>query len=217
MQHEASDRTAFRRAVFLDKDGTLVENVPYNVEPSAIQLTRNAGRALRRLADEGYALIVISNQPGIAQQRFDFASLERARVHLAGLLASEGVHLDGFYFCPHHPDGSWAEYAYRCACRKPMPGLFLRAARELEIDLSASWMIGDILDDIEAARRAGCRAVLLDIGNETEWLVGELRVPHGRASDLDQAARLICDEGREENRCAQCGQDPHAQSALGAA
>lgn len=191
-----------RAAVFIDKDGTLVENVPYNVDPKRIRLTHHAAHGLRKLAGAGYALVVISNQPGIAHGRFDFAALERARAHLESLLAAEGVRLDGFYFCPHHPAGTRPEYAHRCACRKPMPGLFLQAASELDLDLSTSWMIGDILDDIEAARRAGCRTVLLDVGNETEWRVSPLRTPHGRATDLGFAACFICDSRGKPQRVA---------------
>lgn len=194
----APDRTIFRGAAFIDKDGTLVEDVPYNVDPAHIRLTHHAGSALRALSRAGYALIVISNQPGIALGRFGFPELARARAHLEALLASEGVRLNAFYFCPHHPIGTRPEYAGECGCRKPMPGLLLRAARELQIDLARSWMIGDILDDIEAATLAGCRSVLLDVGNETEWRASALRSPQYRVSDLGVAARLIREGASEQ-------------------
>jgi histidinol phosphatase-like enzyme len=92
--------------------------------------------------------------------------------------------LDGFYYCPHAPDAG-------CDCRKPAPGMLERAAREHGVDLRASWMIGDILDDVEAGRRAGCRTILLDNGNETEWRDGEQRCPDYVARDLAQAAAII--------------------------
>jgi histidinol phosphatase-like enzyme len=110
---------------------------------------------------------------------------------LRRLLAAFGVPLAGFYYCPHHPKGTVAAYTVSCRCRKPAPGLLLRAAAEHGIALDQSWMIGDILDDIEAGRRAGCQTVLIDNGNETEWRVGRRRRPHRVADDLAEAARLI--------------------------
>src|SRR5205085_6378312 len=95
------------------------------------------------------------------------------------------------YHCPHHPDGTVERYARACACRKPQPGLLLRAARDHDLDLARSWLVGDILDDVEAGRRAGCRTVLLDNGHETEWVLTPERLPHHIACDLAQAADLI--------------------------
>jgi D-glycero-D-manno-heptose 1,7-bisphosphate phosphatase len=99
--------------------------------------------------------------------------------------------LDGFYYCPHSPDGVITRYAIPCTCRKPMPGMLYRAAREHGLDLAQSWMVGDILDDIEAGRRAGCRTVLIDNGNETEWKRSPLRTPHLTAPNLYTAAAMI--------------------------
>jgi histidinol phosphatase-like enzyme len=101
------------------------------------------------------------------------------------------VALDGFYYCPHHPRGALARYACECSCRKPQPGMLMRAAREHGIDLPASWMIGDILHDVEAGNRAGCRSLLIDNGNETEWQRGPGRTPTAIAADLFAAATLI--------------------------
>ena len=168
------------KAVFIDKDGTLVDNVPYNVDPSRISLARGAARAVESLSANGFRVIVVSNQPGAALGMFPEAALQSVHAHLAKVLPA----LAGFYYCPHHPDAG-------CACRKPAPGLLERAAREQGIDLGASWMIGDILDDIEAGRRAGCRTILLDVGNETEWRRGEARSPHHVAAGLAQAAEII--------------------------
>ena len=176
-------------AVFLDKDGTLVENVPYNVDPALLRLTRGAVEALRLLADAGYRLFVVSNQPGIALGRFDAAALARLRDALDDRLRAQGIPLAGFYACPHAPVPEGG--ATGCRCRKPAPGLLRQAAEEHGIDLASSWMVGDILDDIEAGRRAGCRTVLLDVGNETVWRPGPLREPHCRAADLLEAARLM--------------------------
>lgn len=169
-----------RRAVFVDKDGTLVVNVPYNVDPDLVQLTPRAVDGIRALNEEGYRIIVVSNQPGAALGRFPEEKLKDVEQRLRELLPA----LDGFYYCPHHPEAG-------CGCRKPAPGLIERAAQEHGVDLAQSWLVGDILDDIEAGRRAGCRTILVDVGNETEWRPGEQRVPHHVVGDLGEAAAII--------------------------
>ena len=179
------------RAVFLDKDGTLIEDVPYNVAPEQIRLTDGAIEGLRRLQDAGYLLVVISNQSGVARGLFPETALERVHGRLVELLAGGGVRLDGFYYCPHHPDGAVAAYATACDCRKPAVGMLLQAATNLGIDLGASWLIGDILDDIEAGNRAGCRTGLIANGNETEWRRSPERRPHYSTGNLDEAAAMI--------------------------
>ena len=103
----------------------------------------------------------------------------------------EDVPLGGFYYCPHYPAGTVSRYAIACACRKPAPGMLLRALREHDLDAERSWLVGDILDDVEAGRRAGCRTVLLDNGHETEWVRSPPRTPDLVAADLADAARLI--------------------------
>ena len=180
-----------RRAVFLDKDGTLVEDVPYNADPARVRLAPGAGAALRALSDAGFALVVVSNQSGVARGYFDCTAVDRVGAHLQQLLAPAGVRLDGYYYCPHHPEGHVAPFARRCPCRKPAPGLLYGAAQELGIALERSWMVGDILDDVEAGRAAGCRTVLVDRGHETEWRPGPLREPHERVTSLEEAARRI--------------------------
>lgn len=180
--------TAARRAVFLDKDGTLVEDLPYNVDPERLRFTPRALPALRLLQAQGWLLVVVSNQPGIALGRFDAAALARLAEGLRQQLADAGITLHGFYACPHAArDPSRPD----CTCRKPAPGLLQRAAGEHGISLAASWMVGDILHDIEAGRRAGCRTVLLDVGHETEWQLSRWREPHHRAADLLEAAQWI--------------------------
>lgn len=182
---------AMKAAVFIDKDGTLIHDVPFNVDVSKIRLRLDAGPALLRLQRQGYVLVLVSNQPGIARELFDEADLEPVWDEIRQRLAGDGVDLEAIYYCPHHPEGSHPRYGLPCHCRKPRPGLLLRAAAERGIDLSRSWFIGDILDDVEAGRRAGCRTVLLDAGSETEWRRGPWRQPHFVASGLVQAANLI--------------------------
>jgi D-glycero-D-manno-heptose 1,7-bisphosphate phosphatase len=182
-----------QRAVFLDKDGTLVEDVPYNVDPALLRFTPNALEGLRLLAAHGYALVVASNQSGLARGLFDRAALVRLQAALEAMLACNGIRLAGFYVCPHAPSSDARRPS--CLCRKPAPGLLRQAARALRIDLARSWMVGDILNDVEAGRRAGCRTVLLDVGHETEWLRTPLRTPHHTARDLLDAARTIVAQG----------------------
>lgn len=180
-----------RAAVFVDKDGTLVEDVPYNVDPTRVRFTRRALEGLRILDACGYPIIVVSNQPGLALGRFDEAALRALAHALAGQLAAAGVRLTAFEACPHHPRGTVHPWGLSCICRKPAPGMLWKAARTHRLALERSWMIGDILDDVEAGRRAGCRTILLDVGHETVWKPGPLRVPHHRARDLLDAAHRI--------------------------
>lgn len=179
------------KAIFLDKDGTLVDDLHYNADPRRIDLVSGAGPALRLLARLDYRFIVVSNQDGVAHGLFTEAEMDAVGNRLADLMFREQLSLDGFYYCPHHPEGKVERYALKCTCRKPLPGMLLQAAREHGIDLRSSWMIGDILHDVEAGNRAGCRTMLLDNGHETEWRLGARRVPTGMAQDLYAAALMI--------------------------
>lgn len=179
------------KAVFLDKDGTLIEDVPYNVDPERIQLTQGAVEGLKLLDAAGYQLIVITNQSGVARGYFPESALVAVEERSRQLLAEVGVSLAGFYYCPHHPDGVVSELAITCSCRKPEPGMLLYAADKHGIDIQESWFIGDILNDVEAGRRAGCRTILIDNGNETEWQLSPERSPHYVVTDLTQAAQVI--------------------------
>jgi D-glycero-D-manno-heptose 1,7-bisphosphate phosphatase len=181
-------------AIFIDKDGTLIENIPHNVDPDAVVLSKKAEEALKLWDAFGYKLIAVSNQSGVAHGYFKSSDVSKVEDRIVQLLKKIDVKLSGFYFCPHHPEGSVAEYSIICPCRKPDAGLFLKAADDLHINLEASWMIGDILDDVEAGRRAGCRTILINNGNETEWILSPLRSPHFIAQDLAEAARFIVSE-----------------------
>lgn len=192
-----------RPAIFLDKDGTVIVDVPYNVDPALIRLAPGAPEGLRALHDAGYPLIVVSNQSGVARGLFPEAALGPVRDRLGEMLAAHGAPLAGFHHCPHHPEGSVAIYARDCDCRKPRPGLITAAAAEHAIDLGRSWLVGDILDDVEAGRAAGCRTVLIDNGNETEWHLTPGRTPHHRAADLAEAARIILEADRSSSPSSQ--------------
>lgn len=179
------------KAVFLDKDGTLIDNVPYNVDPEKMRLVHDGGRALRRLHALGYALIVVSNQPGVALGMFSVEALRAVERRLREMFSDQDVPLAGFYYCPHHPKGRVERYALACRCRKPLPGLIQAAATIHDVGLSRSWMIGDILDDVEAGARARCQTILVDAGNETEWRYGPYRYPTAMVSSLSEAAARI--------------------------
>ena len=180
-----------RKAVFLDKDGTLIENDPFDRTPEHIKWMPGTIDGLRRLHSLGYALIVVSNQGGVAQGHFTVDDLLREELGLRAELARFEIPLAGFYYCPHHPEGNVPSFSIDCYCRKPNPGLLIQAARELDVDLTHSWMVGDILHDVEAGRAAGCRTILLTNGNETEWHLTALRWPDLIADDVLEAARLI--------------------------
>jgi D-glycero-D-manno-heptose 1,7-bisphosphate phosphatase len=172
-------------AIFIDKDGTLIRDVPYNVDPRNIWLMPGVGVALRRLQNEGYKLIVISNQSGVARNLFQENDLLPVNRQIQTLLAPYRVKLDAFYYCPHEPSDG-------CGCRKPMPGMILRAARDHAVEPRISWMIGDILHDIEAGNRAGCRTIHFDNGNETEWVKGTFRRPAYSVETWTEAVQVIC-------------------------
>jgi histidinol-phosphate phosphatase family protein len=180
-----------RRAVFLDKDGTILENVPFNVDPRAMRWLPGAAAGLRLLHEAGFVLVVVSNQSGVALGRFPESALDQVGSRLSELTAAVGARLGGFYYCPHDPEATASAFGGSCLCRKPMPGLLYRAASDLELDLAQSWAIGDILHDVEAGNRAGCRTVLLNNGGETEWKLGPFRRPTFDAPDLAVAARRL--------------------------
>lgn len=180
--------------IFVDKDGTLVHDVPYNVDPERIALLPGVGDGLRALQDAGFLLFVVSNQPGVALRRFPVSALDAVEARLDELLAAFGVIVTAYCWCPHAPAGTRGAIA--CTCRKPRPGLLLDAAITHGVALERSWMIGDILDDIEAGARAGCRTLLVDRGNETRWRAGRLRTPNAIVYQFADAAAMILDGPR---------------------
>jgi D-glycero-D-manno-heptose 1,7-bisphosphate phosphatase len=184
-----------QRAIFLDRDGTLVHPRRYPSRPDDLQLYHGIGPALHDVQAMGFRLVVVTNQSGLARGFFTASDLDRMHEHLCDGLARSGVRLDAIYHCPHHPDGIVPELAIHCNCRKPQPGMLLRAASNLAISLEDSWMVGNILDDIEAGRRAGCRTILVDLGTEAPT-DAPLRRPHYFARDTVQALQIIqCVEG----------------------
>lgn len=150
-----------RPVVFLDRDGTLVRDVGHLHRITDLRLLPGVGRGIRRLRRAGFAVVIVSNQSAVA--RGLLGERELARIHgcLARRLALRGATLDGVYYCPHHPSAGRRPYRRRCGCRKPRAGLLRRAARELGLDLSTAYMIGDHPRDVAAGRSVGARTVLL--------------------------------------------------------
>jgi D-glycero-D-manno-heptose 1,7-bisphosphate phosphatase len=180
-----------RKAIFLDKDGTLIPDIPFNCDPTKITVEANILEGLRLLREENYLLIIITNQPGVGLGYFSEAQLAVAMAKLQMLLQEAGILIDDIYYCPHHTESEIPKYRQICDCRKPSPGLLISAAQDHNIDLASSWMIGDILNDIEAGNRVGCRSILIDNGNETEWLNGQYRKPAYVCKTINDAAIYI--------------------------
>jgi D,D-heptose 1,7-bisphosphate phosphatase len=190
-----------RRALFLDKDGTLVRDVPYNGDPAKVELNDEILPGLRDVQEAGYELIVVSNQPGIAHGYFAEASLRPVVSVLRSKMAGVGLRLAAFYYCPHHEQAMIPEYRIACECRKPEPGMFYRAAEKFNLSLENSWMIGDILDDVQAGKRAGCRSILLDNGNETEWVMtSRERHPDFIVRSIDEGCHIVLREALTTER-----------------
>ena len=179
------------KAIFIDKDGTLINDVPYNINPALITLSYKVIDGLKLLLPQQYLFIVISNQSGVALGYFKEAELEAVNKRIDELLAEHNIFIDAYYYCPHHSKGVVKEYAIDCDCRKPASGMLLKAALDFDIDLSQSWMIGDILNDVEAGNAAGCNTILIDSGNETEWELNERRKPGYIVKHFKKAAEII--------------------------
>lgn len=179
------------KAVFLDKDGTLVQNVEYNVKTEKVVLMPGVASSLKELKEEGYLLIIITNQSGIARGLFDEQAIRNVGIYLKKLLSLWRVELDGFYFCPHHIDGKVKEFAVDCDCRKPKPGMLYQAAFDHDIDLQNSWMIGDIIGDVQAGKQAGCRTILFSQGKEIEFIPDDDSLPDATASRWSQVSEII--------------------------
>lgn len=153
------------RAVFLDRDGVIVRDVGPTARQEDLVLLPRAALAIRRLNDSGYLVVVVSNQTVVARGLASEPDVVQAHQDLAQLLhAASGAIVNRFYFCPHHPNATLPVYRVACNCRKPRSGLFERAARELGIDLTDSFAIGDRPSDIAAGARVGCRTILVETG-----------------------------------------------------
>lgn len=154
-----------QKAIFLDRDGTINEYVGFLTDIKEFRLLDGVAEAIRKINASGYLAIVVTNQPIIARGEVSFTELQEIHNKMETLLGAEGAYIDAIYFCPHHPDkgfeGERVEYKISCDCRKPKPGMLLKAAEDFNIDLSRSWMVGDGKNDVEAGKNAGCKTVLI--------------------------------------------------------
>lgn len=175
-----------RPAVFLDRDGTLIDEVGHLGDPDGVVIIPGVPDALRRLADAGYARIVISNQGGVARGFFTEQDVRAVCARTAEMLAADGATIDAWYHCPHHPD-----FGDPCECRKPLPGLLHRAAAEHGIDLTRSWMVGDHLVDVQAAQAAGARPIKVLTGHGMLHEDGEVGADVPVLADLPAAVEHI--------------------------
>ena len=183
-------------AVFLDRDGTINEEVGYLDRLELLRLVPGAAEAIRLINESGMKAVVVTNQSGVARGLFDESFVDAVHRRLRDMLALEGASLDGLYFCPHHPTEGRGEYLRSCDCRKPAPGLLLRAAEELSLDPERSTMIGDTLKDIEAAARIGARGILVRTGYGAEAAdalgrAADPRCMSPRAEELPRGGDLV--------------------------
>jgi D-glycero-D-manno-heptose 1,7-bisphosphate phosphatase len=154
-----------RRGAFLDRDGTLIEEAGYLDRLERLAFFPYTVDAIRLLNRSGLAVIVTTNQSGVARGLIDEAFVGAAHHYIADTLALGGARVDGFYYCPHHPHGTIEAYRRSCDCRKPQPGLLRRAARDLDLDLSRSFVVGDRADDLQAGIAVGARRALVRTGH----------------------------------------------------
>ena len=173
-----------RPFAILDRDGTLIVGRHYLSDPADIELVEGAPAALRQLRASGYGLMVVTNQSAIGRGIFDLDQMDRIHRRLAELLAAENIVLDGLYFCPHTPDD-------KCDCRKPNPGMVLRAVGELDVDLANSVVVGDNACDIELGRRLGLPTILVRTGYGAQIEAQGTVAPDHVVDDLPAAALTI--------------------------
>jgi D-glycero-D-manno-heptose 1,7-bisphosphate phosphatase len=188
------------RAVFLDRDGTIIEHVDYVYDCSQVKLIPRASEAIRLLNESGFKVIIITNQPGVARGYFTEETVREINKYVQECLAKEGARIDEVYYCPHHAEGTIEEYAKECDCRKPKPGMIVRAVHELGIDLEGSFAIGDRTIDVEAGERAGCRTVLLADENQPNNMKETATIADYVAPDLYEAVKWLLEFSRREGK-----------------
>lgn len=153
-----------KRAVFLDRDGTINVEKDYLIDPKEFEFIAGVPQALKRLQDAGFLLVIVTNQSGVARGYFDLDDVHRLHDHMCQLLRDYGVTINRIEICPHHPNQGAGEFRRECDCRKGRPGMLLRAATDLQIDLKRSFMVGDKLADVDAGLAAGCRTFMVLTG-----------------------------------------------------
>jgi D-glycero-D-manno-heptose 1,7-bisphosphate phosphatase len=156
--------TPLKPTIFLDRDGVVIEDSHYLGNSARVRLVPGAAETIAELNRAGWAVVIVTNQSGVARGLFPLEAVGAVHDRLAELLREYGARIDAFHFCPHHPEADVPTFRVECECRKPKPGMLCRAAAELGLDLAESWMIGDRESDLEAGVAAGCRTVLVRTG-----------------------------------------------------
>jgi len=179
------------KAVFLDRDDTLIEDPGYISSPEQVKLLSGVPKALIELRSMGYKLVVVTNQSAVARGIVTEKVLSEIHDRLKALLAEQNASLDAIYYCPYHPEGAIPRYRRQSDCRKPNPGMLLKAADEMDIDLAQSWVIGNSDSDVEAGLRAGCRTILVEPPWRRRQLEPNRPVPHHKAVNITEAVNII--------------------------
>lgn len=191
--HDSS--TMARPAVFLDRDGTINEQMGYVNHSCRFQLLSGAADAIKRLNDAGIPVVVISNQSGLARGYFPEELLDEVHEKMARLLGEVGAHVDGIYYCPHHPEAKDEHLRVACDCRKPKPGLIHKAAQEMGLDPGRSYVVGDRWSDIKTAANCGATSILVRTGygrGDEQYIGPRQKIqPDYKADDLTEAVDWI--------------------------
>ena len=182
------------RAVFMDRDGTINEEVGYLSRLDQMKLFPRSAEAIRLLNREGIKVVVVTNQSGVARGYFGEDFVSEAHAFLQESLRREKAFIDAFYYCPHHPTEGAFPYRQACSCRKPEAGMLLRASRDLHIDLSRSYMVGDVMKDVRAGKKAGTKGILVKTGYGAGEKTDEDPVPDYVAADLLDAVNWILED-----------------------
>ncbi len=179
------------KAIFLDRDDTLIEDPGYINHPDQVKLIEGAAEALIKLKSMGYKLVVVSNQSGVARGIVTEDVLSDIHKRLEQLLAEKGASLDRIYYCPYHPEGVVAKYRRESDCRKPNPGMLIKAFKEMDINAAGSWMVGNSPRDIEAGVRAGCKTIMLEGRSHEQKMATGAPVPDYRAVNMKEVVNII--------------------------
>lgn len=193
------------RIVFLDRDGTLNEEVHYLHKPSDLVLLPGVGEALRTLKEAGYRLVVVTNQAGVARGYYGEEDVKNLHAYMNRILTPQGAAIDAYYYCPHHPEHGIGAYKRTCRCRKPGTGMFERAAERFDVDKAHSFMIGDKLLDVEAGRNFGLTTILVGTGygreiHSKDEADGAAPIYDYYADSLVDAAHWIVEKGQADKR-----------------
>jgi histidinol-phosphate phosphatase family protein len=184
-------------AVFLDRDGTIVEEVGYLDSLEKLVIFPHTAEAIRTINESGMRAVVITNQSGVARGYFQEDFIRTVHRHITKILREKGVFIDGFYYCPHHPTEGKGKYLASCKCRKPEPGMLIRASEDMDIDLSRSYVVGDMIKDLELAGRVGAKGILVrtGYGSETEKeIIGQGVKPAYTAENILAAVKWIIED-----------------------